>query len=369
LNIQQVFEMPVLKNIQIDDYFVTIDVIIKSTIKLIDNNSNFIRDKILDYYVDIASGTAKFKNYFAKEITTRKDMKIQNGFSSDDKAFLIKSHKALHLFYKKFNIEEFEFNRFVWYSIIEDFLKLSREYVKISENIGKKDYVKIKEKEEIEDQVKVKNGSLYGLVKQVNILHDEFVKVRNELIEPYFRYVYSLAKTSSRSEEHLMENFQAGVMGLIRALLLFNGKSSFGNYIKFWIKQSIMDNVYKSFLIKIPSCSWTFFNKLEKVRPATQNITELSRASGLSKTHISDIYSRVLLSQVSSLDMIVEQEGFNVANISYNQNFEVPMNDDYHEALNKDEQFLTALIFGDYDKIELKINEDEIDKERIRQTK
>lgn len=363
---KQIFKIKILKEKELDIKFKELDSYLYSCLALVHEHTRFVEHELLQFYIELASGKARFRNYYTKQNPSRLNMsdRMSGGYTPDDKKFLLKNYPLLHSFYTPLDPLSFHFNRFVLHSVLDKFLILTKDYCSLSEDIARGNYSLVKEKAFIEEAVKVRSPYLYGVLFQIHAIYDKFIKKRNEIIEPYLRYVFSLAKKhNSYSDEQMDENFQAGSLGLMRAVLLYNFSSTFGNYAKFWIRQSIMDNVYKSFLINIPQCSWTYFNKLEKLRDKTKTLEELSEKSGMNIRYIKDIYTRVLTSQVLTMDAISPNDYYYDPTKT-----ELDFDEEIFNSLDEEEKFLFAVMFGKFDLLPQKqLSQKQLDDERERQ--
>jgi DNA-directed RNA polymerase sigma subunit (sigma70/sigma32) len=365
------FSIPLFKKKELQNHFLRLDQYLKVCILLAWKHSKFVETELLNFYMELMSGRARFKNYYVKENTSRVNMKnrMEHGYTTDDKKFLLNNYKIVHSFYTEIHPDKLEFNRLVLHSILEKFFLLSKDYCMACDKIAAGDYSYTKQKKEIEDAVGIKTDYLYGVLKQMYYLYDKFIDRRNVIVKPYFRYVYALATRNSHySDDQTAENFQAGTFGLMRAILLYNNKSessTFGNYAKFWIRQAMTDNVYKSFLINIPNCSWTYFNKLEKLRDSTKTVEELADKAQMSVKYVKDVYARILTSQVLNMEASEADALF-----SYNpyDPDETHFDEELFSLLDEDEKFLFAIMFGKYDLLPQKeINPELIAEEKDRQ--
>ena len=89
------FKTPLLKKKELLLAFDELDQVLSSAISLINRHTDYAHDCLLNYYVEIASGTARFKNYYVKK-STRNEEKVENGFRPDDRQFLLDSHSMLY---------------------------------------------------------------------------------------------------------------------------------------------------------------------------------------------------------------------------------------------------------------------------------
>jgi len=220
-------------------------------------------------------------------------------FDKDKYSFqewLTLSGKLLHLTSNRktlFSIEEtkkvlqdMHWIRSMYEELIEDFLRITEGYeqmcmdeailcTSLKASFGAKlGSIRIG-KDAIERATGLDQTRLYGTTKAIKYHYGKYLELRNSIIHPYLRLVFSEAgKLSGNSRSITEDVFQAGYFGLTRAISTFfrERQAYFSAYARWWIRQAILlalkDEV--SFF-KIPSAIWHAYNKLERGEKIEEN--------------------------------------------------------------------------------------------------
>ena len=350
---------------KLTELFNTLDKVLRNCARLLNKDCDFVRDGLLEQFASIASGSAKFKTLYDKQRPSRVDMRkyMINGYTQDDFRFLMANYSSI-IHSKRLPVV---YNRYVYYEVLAEIFNIGQNYLDILDEIDYNHFSRLKELHQIEEKLKVTSPNFRRNFSLAKKKFNKALNIRFKIISPFFRYVLSIAGKQQISSYQTTENFQSGVMGLIRASLLYNNdKGTFGNYAKFWVKQAIYTRVYDSFLISIPGRTWKEFKQLEQHRENYSNIEELSAASGFSVKHIKDIYERVLLSQVGHLEYEDDEPKTESILETVNKYGE---NKNLFSYLNKEELDLFLLMFGNYKQLEAcnNITKEEIKNEVLRQ--
>ncbi len=124
------------------------------------------------------------------------------------------------------------------------------------------------QKNEIETSVGLDQQQLFGIVKGVEHHRQQYTDLRNIIIQPYLRLVFSEASKLSGPSRTIFEDvFQSGVFGLIRAISTFfrERNTYFSGYARWWVRQAILLSLKEEVsFFKIPSAVWHVYNKLER---------------------------------------------------------------------------------------------------------
>lgn len=143
------------------------------------------------------------------------------------------------------------------------------------------------QKETIESIIGLDQQRLYGVVNGVNYHHKRYTDLRNIIIQPYLRLVFSEAsKLSGPSRTIFEDSFQSGVFGLIRAISTFfrQRQTYFSGYARWWVRQAILLSLKEEVsFFKIPSAVWHMYNKLERGEKIGENSEKIRQYIGVIK--------------------------------------------------------------------------------------
>lgn len=108
-------------------------------------------------------------------------------------------------------------------------------------------------------------------VRDVLRLRAQYLTIRESVLWSYARVVYREAVDYAQPSQHLqiMENFQNGAAGLVRALLLYNHTRNvhFGSFARTWVNQQILHYLKEqSGTIKLSAVVWQAHTKIEEIR-------------------------------------------------------------------------------------------------------
>ncbi len=142
-------------------------------------------------------------------------------------------------------------------------------------------------KEGIESAVGLDQRRLFGVVKGVEHHRQKYTDLRNIIIQPYLRLVFSEASKLSGPSRTIFEDvFQSGVFGLIRAISTFfrERNTYFSGYARWWVRQSILLSLKEEVsFFKIPSAVWHVFNKLERGESIDEDSERIRQYVGVIK--------------------------------------------------------------------------------------
>lgn len=225
----------------------------------------------------------------------------------------------------------------------------------------------------------------FGIARYVANRLRALSKIYDRIFNAYARVILKQAKTQSVSEDHSLDCFQNGSMGLLRAISSYDNVSNarFAGHARWWIRQSMLYSIKEdSNIIRVSSNTWQHYAKIESLRlkheskhgPAS--ISDLSASSGYSTSHIDNIYSMVRTSQVKSLDHPLRDDGSSTlmsiieSDAAKRSNTEPVSADSVKFLLNQlstDSRNLVCLFYGLTEYVVQDIPEDVVALERLRQ--
>jgi len=207
-----------------------------------------------------------------------------------------------------------------WLNAVKHYNKLSLDYVKatLDENIDKKIELAaaIYRLEKLYDLDTV---SGFGTIAFVNKRMEAIRYIYNRISKAYARVVLKMARSQSVSVDYVLDSYQDGNCGLLRAISSYDHISNarFPGYAKWWIRQRMLFCMKENAnIIKVSSNTWQHYAKLESVRLKIESANgpvsteELAEASGYAESHVESIYNSIKTSQVKSLEYHLSSEGF-----------------------------------------------------------
>jgi RNA polymerase primary sigma factor len=168
--------------------------------------------------------------------------------------------------------------------------------------------------------VQAEPGQLLALVKETSAAQRRLNKVRDKVFGAYLRLVFRLAHGLSNNYSQLLDNFQNGASGLLRAISYYDHDSGsrFASYATWWIRQAILLHLkLEANLIRLPIGVWQNYAYVERTRKKVQSETgeapvgaaELAEATGLSEQQLNNLYESVSANQhIYSLDMPITMD-------------------------------------------------------------
>jgi len=158
----------------------------------------------------------------------------------------------------------------------------------------------------------------FGVARYVQRRLKSLSRLYDRIFNAYARVILKQAKSQAISEDHSLDCFQNGSLGLLRAISSYDHVSNarFAGHARWWIRQSMLYSIKEdSNLIRVSSNTWQHYAKLESLRikhelkSGTATLDDLSSQSGYSTSHIESIYNTVRTSQVKSLDHPLREDG------------------------------------------------------------
>lgn len=222
--------------------------------------------------------------------------------------------------------------------------------------------------------------SAFRLIHYVKIRMHAISIIYDKILRAYMRAVLGIARTQASDEDHVLDNFQEGTIGLMRAISTYDYLSNarFHGYAKWWIRQAIIFNLKQSSsTIKITTNTWQHYTKLEQIRAKCEarigkmSLADLAIESGYTEKHVENIYTNMQVSQLSSLDYQLNDDGLTLMTVRpsmYPQTQEEPKNENLDnisvliEKLPYNLQKIVCLRFG-------LVASQELDKNEIRKEK
>lgn len=325
-NLQKdIFTIPLLEQPELLPLFHQLDDIITEIVGRILDSSGLMRERVLDIIVKVAAGNTYNKNIYEKDESslekrpriTYKDHEIQ--FMSKCYSYLYEMDSGETI--KKEFLKP-QFIRGVYEEVLEEFVQLTKEYIKnhhlsfqcringdLSQSV---EYLSVCAG--IENKLRFRDNRAYSIVRDAEVALNKYIEIRSIIIAPYLRSVYSLATKLGKNVQQILDNFQNGSMGLIRAVSCYsvNRPASFSSVAKGWIKQMMLLSIKEEAnFVKLPIATWQAFTAMERVRVKAgieiEDYDGIAKANGQSLEKVKSIYESVKLSQVFSIHKTYDQ--------------------------------------------------------------
>jgi RNA polymerase sigma factor (sigma-70 family) len=406
---ERIFKIPLLPQDKIIAKFDELDAHLYPHALALTEQFPRLRDYFQEVMFRIASGNTQGKNYYNKEDHEDDggDPKKKKLLQNSEKRVLIDSFALLRL---RDNPKRFcqltkqaGFLRGVFEEAIELFLELTQGYGQLLEDMHKAARMNSPRYLELERKVRrIENElgfydsqALATQVIQTQAVWKRYVELREALIAPYFRMVYTLAKGSASpgNDAQTLDNFQNGIFGLVRAVKCYTPTrfAAFSVVAKSWIRQSILLHLKSEVnLIKLPVANWHVYQKLEKIRLGIEQTTQqpakaedIAREAKMAVEKVQKVYENAKLVQVLSLNAPTHNEHdqdsdskWNIESIQstndHQEYFE--LRNEYHliekviHQMDDEERMIFSLISGCFDLIsDPNLKKQEILRESIRQ--
>jgi DNA-directed RNA polymerase sigma subunit (sigma70/sigma32) len=323
---KMVFTVPLLRQEEVDKLFIQIDQCIFPTVYAILEASPTFFDEIFKIFIKISAGNTYGKNIYEKTQESANE-ESRGTFKKHETGFLVHAYELFVAAISEApetrttqNLEKIvgqcSFIRGIYEDILEKFVKETKNYnddhwKAVQANIdGDQDeyyrYLSLIQKKDKELQFS--NGAYY-VVREAQRIHQRYMDFRSQIIAPYLRSVYSVAKNTSKNPHQMLENFQNGSLGLLRAVSCYsvNRSASFASVAKWWVKQVMLLSIKEDCnFVKLPVSTWQAYTQFEKARVrASIQVEDYESIAKETKTplkKVKSVYYTVRISQVYSLN-------------------------------------------------------------------
>lgn len=402
----KIFKIPLLPQEKIKERFKSLDTLLHEMIFDLVQAMPSVRAYYVDIIFRLIAGKTLGKNFFDKEDHEdgKGKRKKDAGIYKKSELRLLKSSFALVKLEE--NPEAFEkicrkagFLRGVHEEAIHCFLEVAKEYPELVEQLRKAEAAHSPESLKIENKLLAIETELNYYNREALLIwitrtkkrFSSYVAVRDELISPYFRLVYTEAKKHSTSDSQTLDNFQNGVFGLVRAVKCYTPSrfAAFSVVARTWIKQSILLNLKSEVnFIKLPVANWHVLQKIDKIKQDLEQkgineptSEQIAKAGGMPLDKVEKILENAKLVKVVSLNAPPQGEGqeqqakWNLENVVSNEDLHANLEwkNDYELIENvcnhfdEEEKLIFSLMTGCSEFLQTQINPILIAKEKIKQ--
>ena len=150
-----------------------------------------------------------------------------------------------------------------------------------------------------EDAVPALTRLLTETVRRIEVLHER-------LFNHHLRLLIKVSNSLTLDPDQILDNFQAGSFGLMRAIRDYVPPFNFIGYASQWIRQAVL-GVVRSYTnnIRIPGNVLQEYNNLERARhqlTADASIDEIAAAAEVDPKRAARVYELITMSHTYSLD-------------------------------------------------------------------
>jgi len=330
-----VFSVPLLHQDDVSRLFNQIDTCLFPTVYTIIESSMTAFEEVLQIVIKVAAGNTYGKNIYEKteehrEEEKNREIESRGTYRDHEIEFLNKAYEIFRLYAIhstpetkvkiNTNIQKAMLNCNFIRGVYEDILN---NFVIVTENYEQLHWKALKAKLANDfdsyhrfandimhiDNIARLNKSAFYISREAKRIYGKYMELRAMIITPYLRSVYSTAKSTARNAHQMLDNFQNGSIGLMRAVSCYSTKrmACFAAVSKFWIKQMMLLSIKEDAnFVKLPVSTWQAYTQLEKAKLklglSDENISEIAKTAKMSLKKAKAVYYTVKIAQVYSLN-------------------------------------------------------------------
>lgn len=330
---KMVFSVPLLQQKEVHRLFKGIDAELNPLVYKILSCSGFFFEQIIQIVAKVAAGNTYGKNIYekvdvpAEEKGQKKPYKEL--YKDHEIVFLTNAYQLIRLYAQSVTtqaptkptqiadaMERCHFIRGVFEDILQGFVEGTKKYhdlhwqaalAKVRDEQSK--YDSLTDLIAITDRKYSINKFGYAVTREASRVFMFYQKTRSTIIAPYLRSVYSAAKKTARNAHQMLDNFQNGSIGLMRAVSCYSvlRPASFASVAKWWIKQMMLLSIKEDAnFVKLPVSTWQAYTQLEKARTrlgvGEDKMDEVAEAAKMPLKKAQSVYHTVKIAQVYSLN-------------------------------------------------------------------
>lgn len=330
-----VFSVPLLHQEDVSKLFDQIDNCIFPTVYTIIESSMTSFEEVLQIIIKVAAGNTYGKNIYEKteehrEEEENREIESRGTYKEHEIEFLNSAYEVFRLYAIastpdtkikppssiKTAMFRCNFIRGIYENILSNFVQTTEKYEKLHWDAFKAKlfndldaYHRFTNEIIYIDNISKLNRSAFYISREAKRIYSKYMELRAMIITPYLRSVYSAAKNTARNPHQMLENFQNGSIGLMRAASCYSTKrmACFASVAKFWIKQMMLLSIKEDAnFVKLPVSTWQAFTQLEKAKTKAglndDNVVNIAKAAKMSLKKAKAVYYTVKIAQVYSLN-------------------------------------------------------------------
>lgn len=336
---KMVFSVPLLPQKEVTALFKDLDAQLNPAVYRIMASSGEAFGEVAQIVVKVAAGNTYGKNIYEKEDVPAEEKGLRTSykelFKDHEISFLINAHQLMRV-YAEYQasgeipkvqsisdaMQKCCFIRGVYEEVLENFVTKTRDYptlhwkaVKLKDTEKVNEYAQVVEAIALLDEALKLNKLAYSVSREALKVYEYYKKVRSTVIAPYLRSVYSAAKKTARNAHQMLDNFQNGSIGLMRAVSCYSTyrPASFASVAKWWIKQMMLLSIKEDAnFVKLPVSTWQAYTQLEKVRAklslSEDRLEDIAAAAKMPLKKAQSVYHTVKIAQVYSLNRTYDSD-------------------------------------------------------------
>ena len=325
---KSVFSVPLMPQKEVQRLFNVIDSEMQPVVYAIMDSSHLFLEEVFQIVIKVAAGNTYGKNIYEKSDNPTPESEFKTTYKSHEVEFLGNAFGFFSVFANSFKdggqgtdkikaaVDKCLFIRGVYEEVIANFLSLTKNYRKLHWDAFECRVEKNHEQLSrvladitlIDQRLRLKK-SIFGLILKAETVTKNFTSIRSTIIAPYLRSVYSTAKNTAKNAHQMLDNFQNGSIGLIRAISCYSTKrsASFASVAKWWIKQMMLLSIKEDAnFVKLPVSTWQAYTQLEKakfrINGSDDDIETIAKAAKMPTKKAKSVYDTVKIAQVFSLN-------------------------------------------------------------------
>lgn len=154
----------------------------------------------------------------------------------------------------------------------------------------------------------------YGVVKQVQWHMKIAMAMRTKVLVSFRRLVMQMARKYGRSEQQILDNFQHGSTGLVRAANYFdpNREKAFSGLARNWIQASVLLHLKtEANMCKIPAPLWQVYRKMEQMshdKGIVGDIPAIAKEMKMTEEQVVEVMQAIQINRPVSLESPLSED-------------------------------------------------------------
>jgi DNA-directed RNA polymerase sigma subunit (sigma70/sigma32) len=321
---KMVFAVPLLHQEEVHRLFIQIDQCIFPAVHSIMECSVVFFGSVIQVVTKVAAGNTYGKNIYEKEDAGPDTVNAKGTYKAHEMDFLVNAYKLIRMFADSQNsrtgpikeaMERCLFIRGVYEDVLHEFTSKMRYYDELhwmayeAKQSNQDEYRRICDLiARIDEDLELNRHAFY-ISRDARHIYTKYMLLRSTIIAPYLRTAYSAAKSTARNPHQMLDNFQNGSIGLMRAVSCYSTRrpASFASVAKWWIKQMMLLSIKEDAnFVKLPVSTWQAHTQLEKARSrvgaSEENMEAIALAAKVPVRKVKSVYHTVRIAQVYSLN-------------------------------------------------------------------
>lgn len=319
-----VFSVPLMQQDSVEKMFAALDHILNPAAFKILEVSDYFYESVFQSVLRVIGGNTYGKNIYEKPMGNDSAKDI---YKAHEVVFLKNSYLAIRAFVDvhgnpgaarskiKPSLEKCQFIRGIYEDVVMEFELNLGKYADIhqkSHELGAQNkFEELTRNLDLINELDRKYRLVrpaYGISRDIHVILRQYTDLRAKIIAPYLRAVYSAAKSTAKNAHQMLDNFQNGTIGLMKAISCYytSRGSIFASVAKWWIMQMMLLSIKEdSNFVKLPISTWQAYTQLERAKSKVLNeddLNEVAKAARMPVKKAESVYHAVKIAQVYSLN-------------------------------------------------------------------